>query len=136
MTSPEPRIYPRTGDNQIVYLKNVSTRPGIIAGDYTIYNDFVNDPRLFRRNNVLYQYPINHDRLIIGKYYSIACGTRFLLASTNHTRSLAAYPFPLFFEEWGLDKSNVADAWYNRGVVSLSETTCGLAMRRYSSLAL
>ena len=77
MTIPEPRIYPRTGDNQIVYLKNVSTRPGIIAGDYTIYNDFVNDPRLFRRNNVLYQYPINHDRLIIGKYYSIACGTRF-----------------------------------------------------------
>ena len=64
---------------------------------------------------MLYQYPINHDRLIIGKYYSIACGTRFLLASTNHTRSLAAYPFPLFFEEWGLDKSNVADAWYNRG---------------------
>lgn len=116
MTIPEPRIYPRTGDNQIVYLKNVSTRPGIIAGDYTIYNDFVNDPRLFRRNNVLYQYPINHDRLIIGKYYSISCGTRFLLASTNHTmRSLAAYPFPLFFEEWGLDKSNVADAWYNRG---------------------
>ena len=76
-----------------------------------MYNDFVNDPRQFERNNVLYHYPVNHDRLVIGKFCSIACGARFLFTSANHTmRSLSTYPFPLFFEEWGLDKANVADA--------------------------
>ena len=29
--------------------------------------------------------------------------------------SLSTYPFPLFFEEWGLEKKNVADSWDNKG---------------------
>ena len=116
MAIPENQIYPRTGDRQTVYLKNVVTDPNITVGDYTMYNDFVNDPRQFQRNNVLYHYPVNRDRLVIGKFCSIACGARFLFTSANHTmRSLSTYPFPLFYEEWGLDKKNVADAWDNRG---------------------
>lgn len=104
-------IYPRTGDTQTVYLKNVITRPNIEVGDYTMYNDFVNDPKKFEQNNVLYQYPINHDRLIIGKFCSIACGAKFLFNSANHTMaSLSTYPFPLFFEEWELEKKNVTEA--------------------------
>lgn len=67
------KIYPRTGDTQTVYLKNVITNPNIKIGDYTMYNDFVNDPKGFEQNNVLYHYPINHDKLIIGKFCSIAC---------------------------------------------------------------
>ena len=43
-------IYPRTGDTQTVYLKNVITRPNIEVGDYTMYNDFVNDPKKFEQN--------------------------------------------------------------------------------------
>lgn len=62
------KIYPRTGDAQTVYLKSVITCQNIEVGDFTIYNDFVNDPRDFEKNNVLYHYPINHDRLIIGKF--------------------------------------------------------------------
>ena len=116
MAIPENQIYPRTGDRETVYLKNVVTDPNITVGDYTMYNDFVNDPRLFERNNVLYHYPVNHDRLVIGKFCSIACGARFLFTSANHNlRSLSTYPFPLFFEEWGLDKADVTDAWDNRG---------------------
>lgn len=116
MTIPEKKIYPRTGDKQTIYLKNAITDPNIIVGDYTMYNDFVNDPTLFEKNNVLYHYPINHDKLIIGKYCSIACGVKFLFTSANHTmRSLATYPFPLFFEEWGLDRKNVTDSWDNKG---------------------
>lgn len=72
------KIYPRTGDNQTVYLNAVINDPSIEVGDYTIYNDFVSDPRLFEHNNVLYHYPINHERLIIGKFCSIACGAKFL----------------------------------------------------------
>lgn len=105
MTIPEKEIYPRTGDKQTIYLKSVITDPGITVGEYTMYNDFVHDPVLFEKNNVLYHYPINKDKLIIGKFCSIACGAKFLFNSANHTfRSLSTYPFPLFFEEWGLDK--------------------------------
>jgi virginiamycin A acetyltransferase len=110
------KIYPRTGDTQTVYLKSVVKRPTIEVGDYTIYNDFANDPLDFEKNNVLYHYPINHDRLIIGKFCSIACGAKFVFNCANHTlKSLSTYTFPLFFEEWDLQKSDVATAWDNKG---------------------
>lgn len=116
MTISEKKVYPRTGDKQTVYLKNVVKSSDIIVGDYTMYNDFVNDPTQFERNNVLYQYPINHDKLIIGKFCSIACGVKFLFNSANHTlSSLSTYPFPLFYEEWDLEKSKVANSWDNKG---------------------
>ena len=110
------KIYPRTGDRETVYLKNVIDNPNIQIGDYTIYNDFVHDPREFRKNNVLYHYPINKDRLIIGKFCSIACSAKFLFNSGNHKMaSLSTYTFPLFFEEWDLEKENVAQAWDQKG---------------------
>lgn len=116
MTISDKKIYPRTGDKQTVYLKNVITDPNIIVGDYTMYNDFVNDPVLFEKNNVLYHYAINNDKLIIGKFCSIACGARFLFNSANHTMtSLSTYPFPLFFEEWELDIKQITSAWDNKG---------------------
>ena len=46
------KIYPRSKDRETVYLKNVITDPSIIVGDYTMYNDFVNDPVDFQKNNV------------------------------------------------------------------------------------
>lgn len=116
MTISEKNIYPRTGDTQTIYLKNVVENPNITVGEYTIYNDFVNDPTEFGRNNVLYHYPINHDKLIIGKFCSIACGAKFLFNSANHTlSSLSTYPFPLFFEAWDLEKRDVTDAWDDKG---------------------
>lgn len=116
MTIPVKQIYPRTGDKETIYLKHVITNPNITVGDFTMYNDFVNDPTLFENNNVLYHYPINHDKLQIGKFCSIACGAKFLFNSANHTlSSLSTYPFPLFFEEWGLEKKDVTNAWDNKG---------------------
>lgn len=110
------KTFPRTNDYQTIYLNTIINNPNIIVGDYTIYNDFVNDPTQFEKNNVLYHYPINQDRLIIGKFCSIACGVKFLFNSANHAlRSLSNYTFPLFFEEWGLNKKNVASAWDNKG---------------------
>lgn len=112
----ENKIYPRPHDNQIVYLKNVIKNPNIIVGDYTIYNDFVNDPRDFEKNNVLYHYPINKDKLVIGKFCSIACGTKFMFTSGNHSlKSLSTYTFPIFFDEWNLDAKNITSAWDNKG---------------------
>lgn len=65
---------------------------------------------------MLYQYPINQDKLIIGKFCSIACGATFIFNSANHRQSaLSTYTFPLFYEEWQLDKAHVTSAWDNKG---------------------
>ena len=110
------KIYPRTGDKQTVYLNAVIKDPQIEVGDYTIYNDFIADPLLFEKNNVLYHYPIHREKLIIGKFCSIACGTKFLFNCANHTlKFLSTYTFPLFYEEWELEKSNITTAWDNKG---------------------
>lgn len=110
------KIYPRPGDTQIVYLQDVVNGPNIEVGAYTIYNDFVHDPRDFEKNNVLYHYPVNGDRLKIGKFCSVACGAKFLFTSGNHSlRSLSTYTFPIFYEQWGLDPKNIRDAWDNKG---------------------
>lgn len=110
------KIYPRTGDKQTVYLNAVIKDTQIEVGDYTIYNDFVANPLLFEKNNVLYHYPIHREKLIIGKFCSIACGTKFLFNCANHTlKSLSTYTFPLFYEEWELEKSNITTAWDNKG---------------------
>ena len=113
---PQWKIYPRSQGHSTVYLQNVVTDPSISVGDYTIYDDFVHDPRDFQRNNVLYHYPVNHERLVIGKFVSIACGAKFLFNSANHTqRSLSTYIFPVLFEEWGLDVDRIPEAWDNKG---------------------
>lgn len=113
-------VYSRSGDRQTVYLKNVVSNSNIEVGDFTIYNDFVNDPRDFEKNNVLYHYPINGDRLKIGRFCSIACGAKFLFTSGNHTlRSLSTYTFPIFFDEWNLDKSRICEAWDTKGDIEL-----------------
>ena len=114
------KIYPREGDRETVYLKNVVTDPGIQVGEFTMYNDFVHDPREFEKKNVLYHYPVNKEKLVIGKLCSIACGAKFLFNSANHTlSSFSTYPFPIFFDEWGLEKSDVAAAWDRKGDIMI-----------------
>ena len=109
-------IYPRQGDTETVYLQNVVNDANIEVGDYTMYNDYVRDPRDFQKNNVLYHYPVNGDKLKIGKFCSIACGAKFIFTSANHKMaSLSTYPFPIFFAEWGLDAKNIREAWDNKG---------------------
>ncbi len=113
---PQWKIYPRSQGHSTVYLQNVVTDPSISVGEYTVYDDFVNDPRDFQRNNLLYHYPVNHERLVIGKFCSIACGAKFLFNSANHALgSLSTYPFPIFFEEWGIGVEEIPRAWDNRG---------------------
>lgn len=72
----EKESLPTHRDVRTVYLKNVITSPNITVGDYTIYNDFVCDPRDFQKNNALYHYPVNGDRLVMCKFSSVACGAK------------------------------------------------------------
>ena len=83
-----------------VSLKNVITAPNIIVGDYTYYDDSV-APTEFEKNNVLFNYPEFGDKLIIGKFCSIASGTKFIMGSANHRLgSVTTYPFNVFGGSW------------------------------------
>ena len=124
------KIYPRSADRETVYLKSVISNPNIIIGDYTMYNDFVREPKDFEKNNVLYHYPINEDKLIIGKFCSIACGAKFIFNSANHTlSSLSTYPFPVFFEEWDLSVKDIQEHGITKGILLL-EMMSGLVMKQ------
>ena len=108
-------LYPRKDDKTIAYLKNCVTSPFIEVGDYSFYHDFEN-PLDFESKCVLYHYPyVNNDRLKIGKFCSIAYGTKFLFNGANHTlNSLSTYPFPVLADEWDLAEP-ITNAWDNKG---------------------
>jgi virginiamycin A acetyltransferase len=112
---PDPsKVFPKPGEKDSVYLKNVITNPRIIVGEYTIHHDF-KDPTDFETENVLYLKAENHDKLIIGKYCSIAFGTRFIMNGANHKlSSFATFPFPVVAEDWGLDMGR-EEAWDQEG---------------------
>ncbi len=116
-SKPDPlKVYPRTGDKTTVYLKNVIKNPRIIVGDFTIHHDFA-DPTDFETENVLYHYPVNKDKLIVGKFSSIACGAKFIMNGANHKLgSFTTYPFPVVSEDWDL-KQEASEAWDNKGDV-------------------
>lgn len=111
------KIYPIAKDKKTIYLNNVITDPNIQIGDYTIYNDSVNNPCEFYKNNLLYYYPkINNDKLIVGKFCSIACGVKFIFNGGNHTmKSFSSYPFPVFFEEWNFHVEDISSTFDNKG---------------------
>lgn len=108
-------LFPRTGDENTVYLKNLVKSEFIEIGDYSFYYDIEN-AKDFEKKCVLYHYPyVNNDRLKIGKFCSIAQGTKFLFNGANHTlNSLSTYPFPVLAEEWEL-QNPVTDSWDNKG---------------------
>ena len=82
------------------FIKNVITAPNIIVGDYTYYDDAL-APTEFEKNNVLFNYPEFGDKLIIGKFCSIASGTKFIMGSANHRLgSVTTYPFNVFGGSW------------------------------------
>ena len=97
---PDPNmVYPNKYHTSC-FLKNVISAPNIQVGDYTYYDDPV-DPTGFERNNVLYNWSEFGDRLIIGRFCSIASGTRFIMGPANHRiSSVSCYPFSVFGGAW------------------------------------
>jgi virginiamycin A acetyltransferase len=107
-------IFPRSNDNQTVLLKNIIKNQNIQVGDFTYYHDMT-DPLQFEKNNVLYHYPVNNEKLVIGKYCSIACGAKILFNGGNHrSSSLSNFPFAIFTELFPSDL-NITDSWDNKG---------------------
>ncbi|MDH5182432.1 MAG: CatB-related O-acetyltransferase [Gammaproteobacteria bacterium] len=100
MYGPNPDVlHPLQDFPQVCFLKNSIDNPNIIVGDYTYYDDAI-DAKNFERN-VLYHYPFIGDKLIIGKYCSIARDVTFIMNGANHNMSgLSSYPFEIFTGGW------------------------------------
>lgn len=97
---PDPNVVFPNEFKTSCFIKNVITAPNIIVGDYTYYDD-TEDPTGFERNNVLFNYPEFGDKLIIGKFCSIASGTKFIMGPANHRiSSVTTYPFNVFGGVW------------------------------------
>ncbi|MBU5310962.1 CatB-related O-acetyltransferase [Tissierella carlieri] len=97
---PNPNIVFPNEYKTSCYIKNVITAPNIFIGDYTYYDGPV-DPTGFEKNNILFNCPDFGDKLIIGKFCSIACGTQFVMGTANHRiNSITTYPFNVFGGAW------------------------------------
>lgn len=82
------------------FIKNVVKAPNISIGDYTYYDDAM-DASKFEENNILFNYPEFGDTLRIGKFCSIASGTKFIMGPANHRiSSVTTYPFHVFGGLW------------------------------------
>jgi virginiamycin A acetyltransferase len=103
--------YPLANQRRIGFLKNHITRQNIQIGDYTYYDDPAGMQEFER--NVLYHFDFVGDRLIIGKFCSIATGVKFIMNGGNHrTDWLTNYPFPIFGGQWA---TAMPDSWPNKG---------------------
>ncbi|HET6522492.1 MAG TPA: CatB-related O-acetyltransferase [Geminicoccaceae bacterium] len=109
---PDPRArFPIPSQPSMVFLRNVVTNPQIEVGEYTYYHDF-DDPLGFERN-VLYAFPFVGDRLVIGRFCSIAAGATFVLNGGNHLiDAVSTYPFGIFGAGW---EGALPEAWPDRG---------------------
>lgn len=97
---PNPNDVFPSEHKSICFIKNVVTAPNIFIGEYTYYDDEA-DPTGFEKNNVLFNWPDFGDKLIVGKFCSIASGTQFIMGSANHRiSSVTTYPFNVFGGEW------------------------------------
>jgi virginiamycin A acetyltransferase len=96
--SPETQ-HPIAGSPRVGFLRNFITRPNIVVGDFTYYDD-PRGPERFEEN-VLYHFDFIGDRLVIGRFCSIAAEVRFIMNGGNHpTTWLTTYPFPVFGHGW------------------------------------
>lgn len=97
---PDPNnSFPLPAHPRTVFLKNHITRPNILVGDYTYYDDPAGVTNF--EANVLYHFDFVGDRLIIGKFCAVATGVKFIMNGANHNiQGFSTYPFPIFAQGW------------------------------------
>ena len=97
---PDPNsIHPNPNIPQLVFIRNVITRPNIIAGEYSYYDDPDGAERF--EAHVTHHYEFLGDRLIIGKFCAIARGVEFIMNGANHRMdSATTYPFNIMGGGW------------------------------------
>ena len=100
MLGPNPnKAFPNENIPSICFIKNVITRPNIIVGDYTYYDDDEGAENF--EKHVTHHYEFIGDKLIIGKFCAIGKGVEFIMNGANHRmNSVTTYPFNLFGKGW------------------------------------
>ncbi len=106
---PDPNaIYPNEAIKRVCFVKNVISRPNILVGDYTYYDDPEGPERFEER--VTHHYEFLGDKLIIGKFCAIAKGVEFIMNGANHRmQSVTTYPFSIMGHGWEKATPNVSD---------------------------
>lgn len=109
-------LHPLPHAPSIVFLKPLlDGDPKMEAGDYSYFHSF-DDPVDFR-SNVKYAFDFIDDRLVIGKFCSIAHGASFVLNGGNHfSDRLSTFPFPIFGEAFGAPDPG---PWPNKGGITI-----------------
>ena len=97
---PDPnQKFPSENIPSVCFIKNVVTRPNIVIGDYTYYDD-PEDAENFEKH-VTHHYDFLGDKLIIGKFCAIAKGVEFIMNGANHRmNSITTYPFNIMGNGW------------------------------------
>jgi virginiamycin A acetyltransferase len=117
LSGPNPDvIHPLENYHNLVFLKNIITRPNIQVGRFTYYDDHT-DPYNFEKN-VLYHFDFIGDKLIIGNFCAIASGVKFIMNGANHeTKPLSTFPFGIFGNGWEVVNQGVdlTDKYPNKG---------------------
>lgn len=107
---PDPNAkYPMAGIDSLCFIKNAVTRPNIIVGDYSYYDDPAG-PEHFE-DRVKYHFEFIGDKLIIGKFCAIAAGVTFIMNGANHnTDGVSTYPFGAFRAGWEAGLPNLSSS--------------------------
>ena len=92
--------YPNPNLPAICYIKNVVNNTNVIAGDYSYYyGDSIEDDF---NSHISHHYDFIGDKLIIGKFCSIANGVEFVMNGANHRMNcISTYPFYIMGNDWG-----------------------------------
>lgn len=91
-------VHPQPKVPSLCYINNVVKNPNIIIGDYTYYDDVNSNGEDFEKH-VTHFYPHLGDKLIIGKFCSIARGVEFVMNGANHPMDgVSAFPFGIFID--------------------------------------
>lgn len=100
MYGPDPdAVFPNENIRSLCFIKNVITRPNIIVGEYTYYDDIDGAERF--EEHVTHHYEFIGDKLIIGKFCAIARGIEFVMNGANHRMcSVTTYPFNILGGGW------------------------------------
>lgn len=92
-------VHPQPLIQSLCYIKNVVKNPNIIIGDYTYYDDADSCGEDFEKH-VTHFYPHIGDRLVIGRFCSIAKGVEFIMNGANHPMNgVSAFPFGIFIDQ-------------------------------------
>lgn len=94
------RLYPNENIRTVCYISNLPKRSNVEIGEYTYYSDNHDNPVNFY-NHIQHHYEFIGDKLIIGKFCSIAEGVTFIMNGANHRMDgFTTYPFNIFGGGW------------------------------------